>query len=289
MNFGYYTRNDSDKTEHRWVLVLGLYESLKDTPTDMWREIKDFRGPRMETLGPVFNQLDWQGACSDDSVGSFILRNLEPSYITNIVPQNHYPPYVEVGFFKDGDDHYFMLVNRRCLSEEGDSFRVFLEKDTTGARFCVEDMYDGSYTWIDYCDYNTDFTVYLRPGEGRLFKIWVSGYQSSPDIIHVPSEQCTTIQQGIDLAEPGQTVLVDTGTYDENIAFREDGILVTSKFHTTGDTSYISRTIIDGSCPADSDSASVVRFVSGENSCACIKGFTLMAVAPYIPIREPLL
>jgi hypothetical protein len=74
---------------------------------------------------------------------------------------------------------------------------------------------------------------------------------------------------------PGGIVLVDTGTYHENIDFRGKGILVTSKFHTTGDTSYISRTIIDGSSPSNQDSASVVRFISIPGSCPCIKGFTL--------------
>lgn len=51
--------------------------------------------------------------------------------------------------------------------------------------------------------------------------------------------------------------------------------MVTSKFHTTGDTSYISRTIIDGSNPDHQDSASVVRFDSVQSFCACIKGFTI--------------
>ena len=257
-------------------LLMGLYDP-ENGPTNKWREIKNFTGPRMEKLGPVFNQLTWQGACSDDSVGSFTLRNGQPSYIRNIVPYNDYPPYVEVGFFThntENDSDYFMLVNRRCLSEEGDSFRVFLEENIEGKAFFVEDMYDSSRVGdIEYCDYNPEFTVYLRPGEGRLFKIRVYCYQSS-HVIDVP-EDYSTIQQGIDAALKYNIVLVDTGTYYENIDFRGLDILVTSKFYTTGDTSYISRTIIDGSDSSYSDSASVVRFISGEGSDACINGFTL--------------
>jgi hypothetical protein len=130
------------------VLYTGLYDTYNDTPTVKWKEIKNFTGPRVEKLGPVFNQLTWQGACSDDSVGSFILRDGDSSYIKNIAPYNHFPPYVEVGFFRgpfiDGVElDYFMLVNRRCLSEEGDSFRVFIEKER-GPEYFFQDRYTDS-------------------------------------------------------------------------------------------------------------------------------------------------
>ena len=89
------------------ILTTGLYDAIVDTPTAKWEEIKNFTGPRVEKLGPIIKDLTWLGACPDDSVGSFILRNGEPSYIYNIVPRNHHPAYVEVGFFRDslsGDD-----------------------------------------------------------------------------------------------------------------------------------------------------------------------------------------
>jgi hypothetical protein len=258
-------------------LETGLYDPEGDSTTYKWREIKEFTGPRVEKLGPILKQLTWQGACSSDSVGSFIFRNgADTSYINNIVPKNHYPPYVEVGFFTHGDTNYFMLVNRRCLPEEGDTFRVFLEQDTTPRNFTVWDMYaDGDVADLPECGYKYDFPVYLGPGEGRLFQLFVPSWSPQRIIIHVPSPQYPTIQAGINAAQGEQTVLVDTGTYHENIDFRGRGILVTSKFHTTGDTSYISRTIIDGSIPSNQDSASVVRFISIPGSCACIKGFTL--------------
>lgn len=64
-------------------------------------------------------------------------------------------------------------------------------------------------------------------------------------IIHIPSDY-PTIQQGIDAASTGDTVLVDTGTYVENINFNEKNITVASRYLTTLDTSFISQTIIDG-------------------------------------------
>jgi hypothetical protein len=73
-------------------LETGLYDQCGDSVTRKWEEIKNFTGPRVEQLGPIIKDLTWLGACSDDSVGSFTLRDARQSYIYNIVPQNHFPP-----------------------------------------------------------------------------------------------------------------------------------------------------------------------------------------------------
>ena len=64
-------------------------------------------------------------------------------------------------------------------------------------------------------------------------------------IINIPADY-PTIQQGIDSSIDGDTVLVQPGTYVENIMIIEHNILLGSLFLTTGDSGFISQTVIDG-------------------------------------------
>src|SRR6187200_2435821 len=88
-------------------------------------------------------------------------------------------------------------------------------------------------------------------------------------IVNVPGD-FPTIQAGILAAFNGDTVLVEPGIYYENINFRGRQIVLTSRFYETGDTSYISSTIIDGSNPVHPDTASCIILNSGETSDAVI-------------------
>lgn len=66
-------------------------------------------------------------------------------------------------------------------------------------------------------------------------------------LINVPGDY-PTIQEGINAASiyGVDTVLVQPGTYYENLIFEGHSAILASLFLTTGDTSYISSTIIDG-------------------------------------------
>ncbi len=84
-----------------------------------------------------------------------------------------------------------------------------------------------------------------------------------------------TIQGAINISITGDTVLVSPGVYFENINFRGKRITVASQFILTANSDIINQTIIDGSQPTDSDSGSVVRIISGEDSLAALLGFTI--------------
>lgn len=93
-------------------------------------------------------------------------------------------------------------------------------------------------------------------------------------IRRVPAEH-RTIQEAIDSAAPGDTVLVAPGRYLENIRFHGKGIVVASEYLQTRDPAVIARTIIDGSRPMHPDTASVVLMVDQEDTTAALIGFTL--------------
>jgi len=93
-------------------------------------------------------------------------------------------------------------------------------------------------------------------------------------IINVPNDQ-PNIQAGINASADGDTVLVEDGTYYENIRFMGKAITVASRFLINGDEDHIDNTIIDGSQAANPDSASTVMFINGEDTTSIICGLTI--------------
>ena len=91
----------------------------------------------------------------------------------------------------------------------------------------------------------------------------------SATIINIPTDQ-PTIQEGINVSVNGDTVLVQLGTYIENINYNGKNITVASLFLTTEDPTIISQTIIDGN-----QDGTVVTFENGEDSTTLLYGFTI--------------
>jgi hypothetical protein len=91
---------------------------------------------------------------------------------------------------------------------------------------------------------------------------------------HVPGTYAS-IQSAIIAAQTGDTVLVDPGTYFENIDFLGKRIIVSSNYLFTNNVADIEQTIINGSHPTRPDTASCALFVHGEDTSSVLLGFTL--------------
>lgn len=77
-----------------------------------------------------------------------------------------------------------------------------------------------------------------------------------------------TIQEGIDAASDGHTVIVAEGTYNENIRFKGKNIVLRSKDPTS--PIVVKNTIIDGT-----QAGSVVTFAGTEDETCVLSGFTI--------------
>jgi hypothetical protein len=93
------------------------------------------------------------------------------------------------------------------------------------------------------------------------------------DIINVPADT-STIQGGVFLASDSDTVIVAEGTYYENVRIEDKALTLASYFLIDDDTSHISKTIIDGSQPENTDNASVISFLNSPDANV-LCGFTI--------------
>lgn len=88
------------------------------------------------------------------------------------------------------------------------------------------------------------------------------------EIIQDGTGDFVTIQEGIDAATDGDTVLVHPGTYYENLSIENKSVTLASLYLTTGEEGYISQTIIDGN---DIDTTIIMMYSNG----SLISGFTV--------------
>ncbi len=97
----------------------------------------------------------------------------------------------------------------------------------------------------------------LQPGEYTL------GQAISGTIVQVPRD-ASTVQGGVNAAGGG-VVLVAPGTYNERVNVGDNTVTIMSEFGITGDTSKISRTVIDGG-----GQGSVITAGDRNNGCTFI-------------------
>ncbi|MCH8272694.1 MAG: hypothetical protein IIB41_05520 [Candidatus Marinimicrobia bacterium] len=150
----------------------------KDNP--QWNTVSDLNAD-IQLIGDVIRELTWVDAYTApcDTSGSNVVQNVTSSYS---------PAYIEVSEFSHpSGDKYFMLVNRRVQASETQTLTVTLE---TGAKRLIEDVLASREPWdndpnrvayrILESGVNT-FTLKLKPGEGRLFRISTAGLSGAVD------------------------------------------------------------------------------------------------------------
>ncbi|MGM0624689.1 MAG: hypothetical protein ACQES0_02285, partial [Bacteroidota bacterium] len=87
-------------------------------------------------------------------------------------------------------------------------------------------------------------------------------------LLVVPGDY-SSIQAAIDASSHGDTILVDPGTYTENINYNGKQVIVQSR--NPENQEIIQTTIIDGN-----NEGTVVTFDSGETESAVLNGFTII-------------
>ena len=143
-------------------------------------------------------------------------------------------------------------------------YGVFWSSTETSATWC-------KYRYLSYEDAQLHSYNYYK---SFRYSVRCIKDVSSGSVINVPGDE-PTIQAGINAAQSGDTVLVASGTYFENINFDGKNIVVASHYVLEKDLAFINETIIDGSEAQFSDTASCVRIVLGEDSTAVLQGFTI--------------
>jgi len=118
-------------------------------------------------------------------------------------------------------------------------------------------------------NWNQDGRDFVQGGPDCMDFFIALNFESPGQIIYIPWEY-PTIQEGIDAAVDGDTVLVNTGWYPENINFLGKNITVASRYIFTQNANYIDLTEIDGS-----QIGTVVTFDNEEDSTAVLCGFTI--------------
>lgn len=133
-------------------------------------------------------------------------------------------------------------------------------RTTDASGFTSTQIYDTNGRSVSAINNQGESTVSKQSVSASSFSASIS--TTSAITIHVPADQ-PTIQDAINAAANGDTVLVADGTYKENINFNGKLIRVTSEHGA-------SKTAIDGG-----GVNTVVLFVTNETSASVLNGFTI--------------
>ena len=201
------------------------------------------------------------------------LSNLKDLFLYNNQLSGELPPGIEnlvnlerinisnnqlTGNFPDGICDLTNIINLDISNNEFCSYP-----------YCFYDFYFGYQNTS-----NCDTAEYFGP-------VWyVSNMGSDENGNGSEISPFSSIQKGIELAMDGDTVIVESGIYSANNVIYDKNIILGSRYLSTGDTSFISNTIIDGGgegCPLMiygnvNDSCRVTGFTIQNGTTGCVYG-----------------
>ena len=149
------------------------------------------------------------------------------------------------------DNNYRLSAGSPCIGAGMNRDWMWAATDLDGNARVINGTVDmGAYEYISGGDWYVDDSV-PSPGDGTS-----------------PATAFKTMQEGIDAASDGETVMVLKGTYVENIQFKGKNIVLTST--DPHNAAVVAGTIIDGN-----QSGSVVRFLGTETEACVLSGFTI--------------
>lgn len=164
-----------------------------------------------------------------------------------------------------------ITINPDTLTPPGQSILRF---KTNGD--LIPDIYEitvegSSAAGGDSLKHDLTVTVFVQPDSSEIPVTWYVSNEGDDSLgIGTVELPFATIQNAIDTASNGDTVMVEKGVYEENIDFSGKNILVTSRYWEDSTEATVDSTVIDGTYKG-----SVVCFVSGEDSTAVLYGFTI--------------
>ncbi|MFH1336540.1 MAG: T9SS type A sorting domain-containing protein, partial [Candidatus Zixiibacteriota bacterium] len=136
-----------------------------------------------------------------------------------------------------------------------------------------------TYYWVMNVEVDSQTTSGIKTYWQEEFTAPFTFFYTTATLFHIQENgqgDLPTIQTGIVWAAANDTVLVEKGTYYENLRFFKKDILVASNYIFNNDTTTINKTIIDGShLVLGNDYGSVVFFSPRVDSTAKLKGLTL--------------
>ena len=236
-----------------------------DTNLDTWTEINSFPDPTTDY---------YDNAMAYDIESDRIIlfsRGADPtfhSYDTNT------DTWTEINSFPDPTTDYY----DNAMAYDYESDRIIFFGRGADPTFFSYDTNSDTWTEINsFPDPTTDYydNALAYSGEielrysGPTWHVSTAGSDETGDgSLESPF---ASIQHGIELSSSLDTILVQPGTYNENINYSGKGIVLGSMFLTTGDQSYIQQTIIDGG-----EGTSAVTFDTNEDSLATLSGFTVL-------------